>query len=143
LSLLAALAPQVTGGVTPGPWVVGAVLMTLGLSEVLGPLAPGFLHAGRQRAAAERLGEIAGSRPVVTFPEPAGDDVSRDTRARSSNDIAVRGLRFAHLPGRPVLDGVDLDIPAGIHLAVTGPSGSGKSTLLALLARVVDPGEGS
>ena len=153
LSLLAALAPQVAGGGTPGPWVVGAVLMALALSEVLAPLAPGFLHAGRQRAAAERLGEIAGSRPAVTFPEAAEDQAAEDgaaedeaargAQARRPNDITVRGLRFAHLPGRPVLDGVDLDIPAGRHLAVTGASGSGKTTLLALLARIVDPDEGS
>ncbi|GAB2491616.1 metal ABC transporter ATP-binding protein [Nocardiopsis aegyptia] len=32
--------------------------------------------------------------------------------------------------GTPVLDGVDLDIPAGQTIAVMGPNGSGKSTLM-------------
>jgi putative ABC transport system ATP-binding protein len=42
-----------------------------------------------------------------------------------------------------VLDNVDLWVPAGGHLAVTGPSGSGKSTLLAVLGGLEAPQEGS
>ena len=44
-------------------------------------------------------------------------------------------------PGRavPVLDGVELDLAFGEHVAVTGESGSGKSTLLAVLLGFVEP----
>jgi ABC-type multidrug transport system fused ATPase/permease subunit len=38
-----------------------------------------------------------------------------------------------------VLDGVDLDVPAGTTAAVIGPSGSGKSTLLRTLNRLYEP----
>ncbi|PNG25241.1 ATP-binding cassette domain-containing protein [Methylocella silvestris] len=43
----------------------------------------------------------------------------------------------------PVLDGLDLDIPAGQFLAVVGESGCGKSTLLRQLAGLDAPSEGA
>ena len=55
--------------------------------------------------------------------------------------IAVRGLRHA-FNGHTVLDGVDLDVPAGTVLALLGPSGCGKSTLLKALAGLLRPQSG-
>ncbi|MDX5576739.1 ABC transporter ATP-binding protein [Streptomyces sp. ID01-9D] len=43
--------------------------------------------------------------------------------------LEVRDLSYS-VAGRALLDGVNLTLPAGRSLAVTGPSGSGKSTLL-------------
>ncbi|MFJ8853483.1 ABC transporter ATP-binding protein [Streptomyces sp. NPDC102437] len=43
--------------------------------------------------------------------------------------MEVRKLHYS-VAGRALLDGVDLTLPAGQSLAVTGPSGTGKSTLL-------------
>jgi len=43
---------------------------------------------------------------------------------------------------RVILDGLDLDIPAGVTAAVVGPSGSGKTTLAALAGRLAEPDEG-
>ena len=49
--------------------------------------------------------------------------------------ITIRGLSFRYAPDAPlVVDGVDLDVPAGASIALVGPSGSGKTTLLGLLA---------
>jgi iron(III) transport system ATP-binding protein len=54
----------------------------------------------------------------------------------------VRGLR-QRFGEQTVLDGIDLDVPAGTTLALLGPSGCGKSTLLKLLAGLLRPDEGS
>ena len=44
--------------------------------------------------------------------------------------------------GRAVLDGVDLDVPAGRVTVLLGPSGSGKTSLLRILNRLDDPAGG-
>ncbi|WP_136649585.1 ATP-binding cassette domain-containing protein [Paracoccus aeridis] len=55
-------------------------------------------------------------------------------------------FRIANLsvdvPGRRLLDGVTLDLPAGRMIALIGHNGSGKSTLLRALARQVAPAAG-
>ncbi|RLV54726.1 heme ABC transporter ATP-binding protein [Aeromicrobium phragmitis] len=43
---------------------------------------------------------------------------------------------------RRLLDGVDLDVPAGEMLAIVGPNGAGKSTLVGVLAGDVHPDHG-
>ncbi|HET9051747.1 MAG TPA: ABC transporter ATP-binding protein [Candidatus Dormibacteraeota bacterium] len=68
--------------------------------------------------------------------------------ASSEGGVAVvaRGLRHRYGRGRSAVDvlhGVDLDIPAGAHVALRGPSGAGKSTLLTLLGGLEPPQDGS
>jgi ATP-binding cassette subfamily C protein len=60
---------------------------------------------------------------------------------RLREGIRFEGVRFAY-DERPVLDGVDLDIPAGSFVAIAGESGSGKTTLADLVAGLYVPDEG-
>src|SRR5215470_9860973 len=50
-------------------------------------------------------------------------------------DVAWRNVSFRYRPETPVLNGVELRVPAGAKIAVIGPTGAGKSTLLGLLPR--------
>src|ERR1700757_2849406 len=57
-------------------------------------------------------------------------------------DIAWRNVSFRYRPETPVLNGIELRVPAGAKIAVVGPTGAGKSTLLGLLPRFFDPSAG-
>jgi ABC-type multidrug transport system fused ATPase/permease subunit len=59
------------------------------------------------------------------------------------HDIRFRGVTFAYPGGNPVLDGLDLAIPAGSSLAIVGQNGAGKTTLAKLLCRFYDPQAGT
>ncbi|HUR34373.1 MAG TPA: ABC transporter ATP-binding protein, partial [Vicinamibacterales bacterium] len=56
-----------------------------------------------------------------------------------SREIRLRDVTFAYPGGGPVLDGVNLVIPAGSSLAIVGQNGAGKTTLAKLLCRLYDP----
>ena len=57
-------------------------------------------------------------------------------------NLRAHGLAFAFVPGRPVLDGVDLELNAGEVVALVGPNGAGKSTVVRLFSRVLEPEAG-
>ena len=52
-------------------------------------------------------------------------------------------MRFSYDGGRPVLDGLDLEVPAGSTVALVGPSGGGKTTTCSLLPRFYDVDAGA
>ncbi|MFF7945897.1 ATP-binding cassette domain-containing protein [Streptomyces griseorubiginosus] len=57
--------------------------------------------------------------------------------------LELASLTFAYGPtATPVVDGLDLTLAPGAHLAVVGPSGIGKSTLTALVAGLLRPTSG-
>ncbi|CAL2029719.1 unnamed protein product [Caenorhabditis brenneri] len=60
------------------------------------------------------------------------------------NDITLKfeNVHFGYLPEKPILKGLDLEIPAGKKVAIVGGSGSGKSTIVRLLYRLYDTESG-
>nr|WP_211922632.1 ABC transporter ATP-binding protein [Solidesulfovibrio aerotolerans] len=56
--------------------------------------------------------------------------------------IRCRGLCSGY-HGRPVLDGIDLDVAPGEMVGVLGPNGAGKTTLLLTLSGVLSPAGGT
>ena len=56
--------------------------------------------------------------------------------------IVLRGLTKEYRKGQPVLNGIDLILPASGLTAIIGPSGTGKSTLIRCINRLVQPTAG-
>ena len=56
--------------------------------------------------------------------------------------ITARGIR-KEFAGRPVLDGIDLDVETGKIFALLGPNGAGKTTLIRILATLLRPDAGT
>ncbi|MEV8169015.1 ABC transporter ATP-binding protein [Microbacterium paraoxydans] len=57
--------------------------------------------------------------------------------------LSARGLAVARVKGRPVAQGIDLEVRAGEAVAITGPNGAGKSTLGLTLAGLLPPVSGA
>ncbi len=56
----------------------------------------------------------------------------------SSGAIKFENVHFSYEEARPILQGVDFEVPAGHMVALVGPSGAGKSTISRLLYRFYD-----
>lgn len=83
-------------------------------------------------AGAERILEI-----LDQECEPADVPAARSA-AGVRGAVSFRNVTFGYRPDKPVLCGIDLEIPAGTRVAVVGPTGSGKTTLINLLTRFYD-----
>jgi ATP-binding cassette subfamily B protein len=68
---------------------------------------------------------------------------TRPATGLPAREIRFRNLRFGYPDSGPVLDGLDLVIPAGSSLAIVGRNGAGKTTLAKLLCRLYDPQSGA
>ncbi len=73
-------------------------------------------------------------------------DVPSDRQASGEEPtddwLRAHDVRYAYVPGRDVLHGIELDLEPGERIAVVGPSGAGKSTLGRLLAGIHPPRTG-
>ena len=76
---------------------------------------------------------------LIDTPTEVRDAPDAPALAVSHGHVRFEDVRFGYDPERPILKGIDIDVPAGTTLAVVGPSGAGKSTLARLLFRFYDP----
>lgn len=59
-----------------------------------------------------------------------------------ATSLRITGLVKEYRAGKPVLNGIDLDIAGQGLTAIIGPSGTGKSTLLRCINRLIEPTSG-
>lgn len=96
--------------------------VALRLLEPLGALEEHAAPDTGTATAAVPAAQAAPGRPGTKGPAAGERGVS----------IALRGVRVV-AAGFTILDGVDVAIPGGSHVAIVGPSGAGKSSLVGLL----------
>jgi ATP-binding cassette, subfamily B, multidrug efflux pump len=80
-------------------------------------------------ASAERVFELldeAEEEPDAAIPEVLSD---------TEGHIALAGVSFSYAPESPLIQDLNLDVPAGETVAIVGPTGAGKTTLVNLLMR--------
>ena len=88
-------------------------------------------------ASAERIFDFLDS-PVRT---PDAENAVRPEHI--SGHVELSHMSFSYRPDRPLMEDLNLAVPAGKRIAIVGPTGCGKTTLINLLLRFYDPTDGS
>jgi len=85
---------------------------------------------------------IAASQSIFALLDEAPEPDTADKQMlQAKGDISFHQLGFAYQE-KPILENIELTLPAGKVVALVGRSGSGKSTLVNLLLRFYDPQTG-
>ena len=93
-------------------------------------------QAQRATAAGERIFE------VLDEVEDVRDRPGAVELPSGPGHVGFEGVTFQYADGRPVLEGIDLDLEPGKTVALIGHTGSGKTTLAALVPRFYDVSAG-
>ncbi len=91
----------------------------------------------RSMASCERIFEILDEQPEIEDPENALDNPEI-----KQGEVIFENIHFSYNENEPVLNGIDLKVPAGKTAAIVGSTGAGKTTLINLLSRFYDPVKG-
>jgi ABC-type multidrug transport system fused ATPase/permease subunit len=122
--------------VTAGELSVGGfVAFNLYLGMLVMPLRSLGMWIGQaQRATAsgERIFQ------VIDEPEEITDRPGATELPAGGGHIRFEDVGFEYMPGRPVLEAIDLEVPPGRTIALIGHTGSGKTTLTSLVPRFYD-----
>lgn len=136
IAMLWMAAGGVGGNTQPGALIALFVFCALAAFEALAPVTGAFQHLGQVIASAVRVTQIVEQTPEVQFKE--GHSVVPDSVA-----VQLTEVTFAYEgQTQNALDGINLTVQAGQHVAILGRTGCGKSTLLQLLTRAWDPRQG-
>jgi ABC-type multidrug transport system fused ATPase/permease subunit len=119
------------GSLTVGSFVSFNLYLAL-LVMPLRSLGMWIGQAQRATASGERIFQ------VLDEPEEIADKPAAVELPPGEGEIRLENVSFSYLPGRPVLERIDLALDAGTTLALIGHTGSGKTTLASLVPRFYD-----
>ena len=94
--------------------------------------------AGTASSAAERIQEV-----FDQAPEVLDSQTPYYGPTRLHGDLSFENVYFGYISERPVLKGINLQIPVGRKIALVGLSGGGKTTLVKLIPRFYEVTHGS
>ena len=92
------------------------------------------------QSAAAALEKIAG---VLAEAPGIQDPTTPVELPKVNGDIDFRDVEFSYVADRPVLEHLNLRIPAGQTVALVGTTGAGKTTIAKLISRFYDPVAGA
>ncbi|MFH9060898.1 ABC transporter ATP-binding protein [Streptomyces coeruleorubidus] len=82
--------------------------------------------------------EAAQFTELLLTPPTVLDPPSPEPLRPRAADIRFEKVTFAHEGGKPLFEGLDLDVPSGARIGLVGRSGGGKTSLTRLLLRMTD-----
>ena len=117
--------------VSIGVFGVAGFRLLLGINRVVGSVQ------------AMRFAGPAVERVVHALASPAAPPAAgRGRSGAPDGSLRLSGVTYAYPNGKPVLHGVDLELPRRSLIAIKGRSGAGKSTLLEIMAGLRTPSHG-
>ncbi|WP_019537262.1 ABC transporter ATP-binding protein [Paenibacillus ginsengihumi] len=125
---------RVSSGALSAGELVSFILLLFQIMFPFSQFATFYSHLQKVMGATERLRlilEMAPESDAPDLPAPSG-----------LKDVTFKNVTFSYHPGEPILQNVDLTIPARKVTALVGPSGSGKTTVFSLLERFYLPDSG-
>jgi ATP-binding cassette subfamily B protein len=97
-----------------------------------------FENVQNALAGADRVADLLTETPeVIETPD------SIDLKERAKGELELKNVSFQYVDGKPVLEDINLHIPAGHVVALVGPTGVGKTTLASLIPRFYDVDDGA
>ena len=82
---------------------------------------------------------FASAARVFEVTDEPGEDLSGSARiGKVRGEIRIEHARFSYDPEKPLIEDLNVSVPAGSKVAIVGPTGCGKTTLINLLMRFYD-----
>nr|WP_234432085.1 ABC transporter ATP-binding protein [Streptomyces sp. NRRL S-378] len=82
--------------------------------------------------------EAAQFTELLLQPPTVLDPATPEPLRTEGSGVRFERVNFAHGGGRPLFEGLELDVPGGSKIGLVGRSGGGKTTLTRLLLRMTD-----
>jgi ATP-binding cassette subfamily B protein len=122
--------------------------IALGTVAVMLPMLPTTMQVGGVSTSDVALEQMLAAVPDLDDLVSRLRPPAREDGGKQADGLPASGIRFESVGyrypggGRPVYEGLDLELTAGRSLALVGANGAGKTTLVTLLARLREPSAG-